>query len=401
MTSRRTDAPPQGDGSAPRIIYSAAAMIALLPFSTDVFLTVLVDVGRDLHVDVAGAQRTMLAFTLGFAIAHLFVGTAADRFGRRPTALAAIAVFIASSVLAAVSPDITILTLARFIQGLAAAAGPIVARTLVRDTIAPERAGAALSHIGALYGLAPLIAPMIGVAGAQLAGWRGAPAFLAIYATILFAGLLRFLPETQAPRSERGPNVSLFATLSKLLRNRAFLVGALAFASAYGGLFSWLTTSAFLLIGKLGMARFEASLIYTLGSGGFLLGGVLSMKLAQRLIPRVVLRIGAAGMLLGCLGPIVAYSAGATQWWIYLIAILPFYVAWGLVQPAATAIAMRPFPDIAGQASAWLGMAQQIGGIVFAFIAASLGGGPVTLAIMLVCAALFTVSVFLPPQTRT
>ena len=53
---------------------------------------------------------------------------------------------------------------------------------------------------------------------------------------------------------------------------------------------------------------------------------------------------------------------------------------------------------MAGQASAWLGIAQQVGGMSFAVVAASLGGGTATLVIMTISAIAFTGSVFLPVQ---
>ncbi|HYA72409.1 MAG TPA: MFS transporter, partial [Roseiarcus sp.] len=113
----------------------AAALFAVLPYSTDVYLTVMVDLGREFGVAVAGAQRTMLAFTLGFGLAHLVVGEFADRFGRRPTAIVGIGVYCAASIVAAAAPSLDVLVAARFLQGMAAASGPILSRTLIRDAV--------------------------------------------------------------------------------------------------------------------------------------------------------------------------------------------------------------------------------------------------------------------------
>ena len=78
---------PTADGASPTITYAAAGLLGMLPFSTDVYLTAMPELGRDFGVAVAGVQRTMLAFTLGFAFAHLFIGRLADLYGRRPVAL--------------------------------------------------------------------------------------------------------------------------------------------------------------------------------------------------------------------------------------------------------------------------------------------------------------------------
>ena len=134
------------------------------------------------------------------------------------------------------------------------------------------------------------------------------------------------------------------------------------------------------------------------GSAGFLVGGLVAMRLARRLLPRHILRSAAALMVVGTIAPTIVLALGFTAWPVVIAALLPFYVGWGLAQPMATSIAMRPFPEMAGQASAWAGMAQQIGGIGFALAASALGGGMGTLAVMIVAAVAFTGTVFLPVQ---
>lgn len=398
----RPDLPPAArpteTGASPTITYAAAGLLGMLPFSTDVYLTTMVDLGREFGVAVAGVQQTMMAFTIGFALAHLAIGRLADRFGRRPVALIGIAVYLVGSALAVAAPSLGLLVAARFVQGAAAATGPIIARTLIRDTVPPENGGRALAKVGALFGIAPLVAPVIGTLIAQSAGWRGALSTLLVYGAILLAILWKRLPETRPPNVHGADRIGILQALRHFVRTRAFVVGALALASGYGVLFTWLTTSAFLMVGTLGITKFQASLVYMAGSGGFLVGNMIAMRLARSRPPRHVLRVAGGLMILGTLAPLVVVTAGAGAWIPVLIALLPFYLGWGLAQPMATAIAMRPFPESAGQASAWLGISQQAGGIAFGLVAATLGGGLGTLTVMVVAALAFTGVVFLPVQ---
>lgn len=389
---------PTADGASPTITHSAAGLLAMLPLSTDVFLTAMVDLGRDFDVSMVAVQRTMLAFTLGFGLAHLFIGRLADRFGRRPVALTGITIYIAGSILAVMAPSLDLLVVARLVQGAAAATGPIIARTLVRDTVPPEHGGRALSKVGAWFAIAPLVAPILGTLAAAQGGWRAALAVLVVYGCVLGAILWRCLPETRPPNVHGAERVSIVKALRHFVRTRAFVVGCLSLACGYGVLFSWLTTSAFLLVDRLHMTKMQASFIYMSGSAGFLVGGIVAMRLTRRLIPRQILRIAAVLMIVGTVAPLVVLEAGVTSWPLVVAALLPFYLGWGLAQPMATSIAMRPFPEMAGQASAWTGMAQQLGGIGFAFAASAFGGGSATLAVMIVAALAFTGTVFLPVQ---
>ncbi len=386
-----------GPALSASIVPHAAALFAVLPMSTDIYLTAMVDLGRDFGADVAGVQRTMLAFTLGFGLAHLFVGRLADRIGRRPTALLGLGVYTVASLLAAAAPTLDLLVAARFVQGMAAATGPIVARTLVRDAVAAEGAGRALSQMGALVGLAPLSAPLLGTLASHFAGWRGAIAVLVIYGAVLGLVLSRRLPETRpVVLGAEAEGITVFGALARLVRHRVFLIGTVALAAGYGILLTWLTTSGFVLIGALGMTKLEASAIYTIGSAGFVSGGLLSMRVSRLVLPRRILRSAAALILLGTAAPAVVLWAGFSHWAVILAAVFPFYVGWGLGQPMAIAITMRPFPEMAGQASAWLGLFQQAGGIALSLVAARLGGPLATPVVMTLGAAVFAAAVFVP-----
>lgn len=401
MTEAIKPAHPGHAGNSGVIVPVAAALFAVLPLSTDVYLTTMVDLAGDFHTDIAGVQRTMLSFTLGFGIAHLFTGRFADQIGRRPTALVGIAVYVAASILAALAPSLELLIVARFVQGLAAATGPIISRTLVRDTVPSEFAGRALSKMSALVGIAPLCAPLLGTFAASLGGWRAAIVVLVLYGGVLSAVLWKILPETRPTHVHGADKVSIFRALTHLARHRVFLIGTAAMACGYGMLLSWLTTSAFLLVGTLGMSKLEASAIYALGSAGFVSGGMIGMRLTQLVLPRVILRIAAGLLLTGALAPAVVLWAGFGHWAVILIAVLPFYVGWGLAQPMAIAITMRPFPEMAGQASAWLGLFQQVGGIALSLAAAHFGGGMATLVVMVIGALGFTLAVTRPPPAPT
>ncbi len=373
--------------SETQVTLFGAGLLAVQPLSTDIYLPAMVDIGYSLGTDLAGVQATMVAFTVGFALSHFWIGGLGDRFGRRPVALAGLTLFAITSALGAVAPSLTFLIAARFLQGCAAATGPILARAIVRDVVDSHRAGRVFSVMGALVGLAPVTAPLAGGALADTFGWRATLGLLAVYAGALTILVALGFPETLKRAAGPIRSLSLFHTLKLVLRDRSFVVGTMALAFGYGALFAWLSTSSFLLVGDLGLTRLEAALVYSCGSVGFVSGGLLSARLSTRLAGSRILLAGGVLTVLGTVGCALVIVAGGTAWTGILIGILPFYVGWGLSQPQAIAIAMRPFAAMAGQASAWLGIIQQIGGLALSLFAVSLGGGVYTLAVMAAGAA--------------
>ncbi len=361
----------------------------------------MVDLGREFGAAVGGVQRTQISFTLGFGLAHLAIGLIADRFGRRPTALAGLALYVAASLLVVAAPSLAALVAARFFQGLAAASGPILCRTIIRDAAPTDQAGRWLAKNGAYLALAPLTAPLIGALLAGFGGWRAALSFLIVYGAALLVAVWLRLPETRPARREDATSLSIFRALAELLRHRAFIAVALALASGYGMLLTWLSTSAFLLIGELGLTKAQASAIYSLGSGAYLVGSLLGVRLSRSLGAMTILRIAGPLLFLGAAAPALALAEGFHHWAIILVCVAPFYCGWGLGQPMAIAVALRPFAHMAGQASAWLGLIQQLGGILFSLVAAALGGGIATPLVMAVAALAFIASAAAIPEPRT
>ena len=75
-------------------------------------------------------------------------------------------------------------------------------------------------------------------------------------------------------------------------------------------------------------------------------------------------------MLAGAIGACFALSRASSRVRsARLLMVLPFYLGLGFTHANALQIVMRPFPHMAGQASAWLGLLQQVGGVVVSVIA--------------------------------
>src|SRR4051812_49900771 len=94
---------------------------------------------------------------------------------------------------------------ARFLQA-AGAAGPIVlARAMVRDLYEGPRAGRELSRMGAIMGLVPAVAPILGGVLQGLFGWRAEFAVTGVCGAALGAGGVVGLPPAPPARSAAAP----------------------------------------------------------------------------------------------------------------------------------------------------------------------------------------------------
>lgn len=85
-----------------------------------------------------------------------------DRFGRRSVYMANISLFAAGSLVVASAPTFGVLLLGRAIQAFGAGGIFPVAAAVIGDTFPVERRGRALGLIGAVFGVAFLLGPLLG-----------------------------------------------------------------------------------------------------------------------------------------------------------------------------------------------------------------------------------------------
>ena len=83
-----------------------ALILSLGPLSTDTYVVTLTLLPAALDTTIDVAQLTMTVFLVAWAIAQLFAGALADRFGRKPVMLGGLAFFLVSSIACAFATSI-------------------------------------------------------------------------------------------------------------------------------------------------------------------------------------------------------------------------------------------------------------------------------------------------------
>lgn len=230
------------------IIITLGLLTGLGPFTIDLYLPAFPALKADLGITDAQVQVTLSATTIGFALGQLVIGPWSDRVGRRLPLIVANTLHIAASVLVAVAPTIEFLTAMRALQGIGAAGGAVVAMAMARDLFSGKPLVQMLARLALISGLAPIIAPIVGSWMVTMMDWRGVFWALAAYGATIIVLLFLFTVETR-PVAERttGGLGNLFGSYRAVFSDRIF-VGALMIASfAFGGLFSYVSTSSVLL----------------------------------------------------------------------------------------------------------------------------------------------------------
>ncbi|WP_428097079.1 MFS transporter [Candidatus Rariloculus sp.] len=125
-----------------------------------------------------------------------------DRHGRRTVYTGCLGAFAAGSLIVGAAPTFEVLLMGRVVQACGAGGLLPVAAAVIADTFPPERRGRALGLIGAVFGIAFVLGPVLG--GLLLGfGWRWLFLINVPAVAVVIAASLRLLP--RAGRASRAP----------------------------------------------------------------------------------------------------------------------------------------------------------------------------------------------------
>jgi MFS transporter, DHA1 family, multidrug resistance protein len=348
-----------------------AMLTALGPLSMDMYLPSLPDIAHVLAAPTARTQLTVSSYLIGFAVGQVIYGPLSDRHGRRPVLLAAVALYLTSTLACAAAQSVDPLIAARFLQGVGGSGAIVLARAIVRDLYSGVRAARELSLMGSISAFAPIVAPMIGGVLQSAFGWRASFVCMSIGAIVAALVAARLLPETLRQRS--GAPISLFSVLrgyGSVLRHRGFLIYLGIITISYAGLFAWISGASVVLQGVYGLSAVTFGFTFALGAAGYMVGATIATRLVVRLGLDRTIGVGVIVLAAGGLALAAVVAAGIPGIW--LVAAMAVYLAGlGLAMPQAMAGALTPFPDRAGTAASLMGVVQQA---VAAAVAAVIGG---------------------------
>ncbi|MBX5450902.1 Bcr/CflA family multidrug efflux MFS transporter [Thermogemmatispora sp.] len=346
------------------LIIILGSLSAFGPLSLDMYLPALPLLSQDLGANASEAQLTLSACLVGLALGQLLAGPLSDSLGRRRPLLIGLLIYILASLCCAVVPSITLLIGLRLIQGMAGAAGIVIARATVRDKYSGILMARFFSMLMLVSGIAPIAAPLIGGFLLRLTTWRGIFLFLTLLVVLIWIAALLGLPESLPPeRRQSGKLGTTLGTFRRLLTDKAFLSYALSCGLSAAAMFAYISGSPFVTQDIYGLSPQAFSLVFGTNALGIAIMGQINGRLVGRIAPRKLLAGALTAVALGSGGLFLAVIGG-----VGLIGILPalFVVvaSQGMVFPNAATLALTDHPREAGSAAALVGLLQFVLGAI-------------------------------------
>ena len=179
-----------------------AFISAFIPLSTDLYLPALPHMAENFGAAPGLVNLTLVLFFVFYALGTLIWGPLSDKYGRKRILITGLTIYVAASILCALSMSIIQLIIYRVIQAIGSGAVIATGTAIVKDTYDGKKRLAVLAVVQSMVMIAPIVAPVIGAQLLNFTSWRGVFGVLALIGFLAFLGGLA-MEETLGPK-ERG-----------------------------------------------------------------------------------------------------------------------------------------------------------------------------------------------------
>ncbi len=178
--------------------------LLLVSLDNSIVNVALPSIHKDLKASLSDLQWTIDAYTLVIASLLMFMGSTADRIGRKPVFMTGVVIFTLGSGLCALAPSLDFLVAARVLQAIGGSMLNPVALSIIRNVFEdPKERAQALGVWGSVVGISTSLGPVLGGALVDGPGWRW------VFVVNLPIGLLallltfKFVPNSRADKARR------------------------------------------------------------------------------------------------------------------------------------------------------------------------------------------------------
>lgn len=338
------------------LIYALSGAIFMINLDSRVIAPLLPTIANAFHTSVSSAGILITAYMLPYGFFQLFYGPLSDRVGKVKVVAFAMVLFSIGTALCGASTSLAIVTLLRFLTGIAAAAIFPLTLAYIGDTVPYAQRQATIAILMSCSAAATAFSTSVGGLIAAVVSWRLVFPIFGIASGIVAVALLLLLKEEirlPLPDPRPRPRDTYLAAV-RAPRMLPLLLLIMVEGFIYNGVFSYL--------GGYLNHRFALGSLAI----GLLLGfaGVTQLS-AARVLRYLVLRLGERRLILvggGMMGAAYVVAALVPRWPFFLVSMLLAGAGFVLCHTTLQTRATETFPQSRGTAVALFAFALFLGG---------------------------------------
>lgn len=259
--------------------------------SNDMYLPSLPQITRDMHITQDLAEYTLLFWFLGSASMQLFMGPLSDRYGRKIVLLIGCLLYMVSSFVCAITPNIYLFLGARFIQGTSICSMVVAGYAAIHESYDSTQAIKIIALMGSVSILAPAFGPLLGAVIVTYYDWRYIFYVLGFSAIIAMLFLGKVMPETN-PVKVPLHFKDIMVDFLIIAKRKQFLHFMLPYCLLFVSFICWIVESPFVIIDVHHKTPLEYGYIQLAVFGAFIAGAQIVHFCAGRVTPKRLINIG-------------------------------------------------------------------------------------------------------------
>lgn len=276
--------------------------------SNDIYLPAMPSMTNYFGTNDTMVQLSLTAWGLGLGSLQLFMGPWSDHYGRRPVLVYGGLLFIIGTIACALAPNVYVLLLARFVQGIGTCSLFMLTFICMKEIFTEQQRVKWMVYNNMMRSLAPLIGPVLGAYILLIYSWRGIFMATAILGILALAGLLVTLPETNPNRPDTPFSLkNVWKEYCEAFRNHYLIRYLAAGACVFGGMMVYLTSGAFIMIDRIGLSEQMFSYTQVAISGAYILGAACIQPGYRLLGANKIIRVGIVSCILASLGMLLCF----------------------------------------------------------------------------------------------
>lgn len=358
--------------SSKRFVAMMACLMGMSALGIDSVLPIFPNIVDEFSLPLAEhnrIQQVVFMFMLGFATLQLLFGLLSDAYGRKLILISGIIIYLIATVSVFFINSFEQLLWVRFAQGAGLAAPRVLTMTIIRDRVEGAAMSRIVSFVMMVFLMIPIVAPMVGQIIIGFAPWRGVFFFLMVTGVAMVVWVIWELPETLV--SEGRMPISL----NKLKRaNQAFFsdrptqIYLILISLLFGMLMTYVGLAEQILQKDIYHLGALFPLFFGLVVTGMLMASVINTRFVMRwgMVKMVTLALIILLFADSLLFVSVIASGGIIPLGLFIVLLMLHFLGFGLAMPNLNAMAMQPYRQIAGTASALIGTITTILGVLVA-----------------------------------
>ncbi|HCK0615027.1 multidrug transporter subunit MdtL [Vibrio parahaemolyticus] len=368
-----------------RYLMCSFAFVLLYPTAIDLYLVALPQIANDLSASESQLHIAFSIYLAGLASTMIFVGRAADYFGRKPVAMCGAVIFTLASMFAGSAETSDSFLIMRFFQGVGAACCYVVAFAILRDTLDEQKRAKVLSMLNGIICSIPVLAPVVGNLIMIKFPWP--VLFTAMAMMGITIGLIAcFVLKETLPKKAKRPLLDESEDTNESLYNHFFISRVVYTSLGVAAILSYVNTSPMIVMDSIGFTRAEYSIAMALLA---MVGMTTSFSVPFALSYFKQTTLMFAAQITTLLSAIVILAAhlNGDSSTLYMVGFTLISMGFSMGFGVAMSQALSQFSRKAGLASSMLGIGQVSWSALYIWLMATLGVSAVMMLIIALVAS--------------